>query len=191
MTASPDYDVTKARGRRLTRGALPPLVLVFAFASSAFAQGRPLPSIHPDVTVFTGVRMPNVRPWVGFAFGGGNSIFRFEIEYAHTTGARTSTSSSDGSIGVDFLLQSRPSIHGVQFYGTGGAGLYSESFAGGGSGEVTAKNLGAGVKVALAGPVRLRLDYRVFLLDNAPDATLGIVLQKHPQRLSVGLNVGF
>jgi hypothetical protein len=41
----------------------------------------------------------------------------------------------------------------------------------------------------LAGPLRLRVDYRVFVLGSAPDAAPGDVVQQHPQRFSVGLNI--
>jgi hypothetical protein len=57
-----------------------------------------------------------------------------------------------------------------QFYGIGGFGLYRETFeGGGGSGEILARNIGGGAKIGLACPLRLRLDYRVLLLDDAPD----------------------
>jgi hypothetical protein len=144
------------------------------------------------VTVFVGLKMPTASPAVGVAFGGGGSTVRFEIEGARTLGAATSTHPSAGSLSANILVQSRPSIHGVQFYGTGGFGLYGEGFGGGvGSGEVLAKNIGGGARIALAGSLRPRLDYRVYVLGNAPDAASGVILQKHPQRLSVGLSFAF
>ena len=163
-------------------------------ATPALAQRRPPPlaPMHSDVTAFVGVMVPQARRAVGGAFGGGGSMVRFEIEYSGTVGSATLTRPSAGAISVNVLVQSTPSIHGLQFYGTGGFGLFGETFEGGaGSGEVLAKNFGVGAKIVLAGPLRLRLDYRLFVLGDAPDASPGLVLQQHPQRLSAGLNFTF
>lgn len=61
----------------------------------------------------------------------------------------------------------------------------------GGAVELLAKNSGAGAQIVIAGPLRLRLDYRIFVLGEAPDASPGIVLQRHPQRVTAGLNLPF
>ena len=45
-------------------------------------------------------------------------------------------------------------------------------------------NVGGGVKMSLAGPLRLRFDYRVFTLQGTP-------LYSHPQRFYAGLNLKF
>jgi hypothetical protein len=45
-------------------------------------------------------------------------------------------------------------------------------------------NVGGGVKVNLAGPLRLRFDYRVFTLQGDP-------LHSNPQRFYAGLNLKF
>jgi hypothetical protein len=166
--------------------------MLLACASPAFAQRPALPPIHPDITVLVGLTMSPARPTVGGAFGGGGSIVRFEIEYAGTLGARTPTHPFGGGISANIMVQSPSPVHGVQFYGIGGVGFYGETFgAGGGSGEVGAKNIGIGGKIKLAGTLRFRFDYRVFVLGNAPDATRGLVLQRHPQRVVVGLNFAF
>jgi hypothetical protein len=66
-------------------------------------------------------------------------------------------------------------------YWTGGVGLYGETFgSSGGSGEVLAKNIGGRAKITLAGPLKLRVDYRVVLLGETPDATPGVVIHQHP-----------
>lgn len=147
---------------------------------------------HADVTVFVGAMTAgSPRPAIGVAVGRCPSIVGFEIEVART-GSATPTQSSVGGINANILVQSRYPAHGVQFYGTGGFGLYGETFDGGaGSGEVLAKNFGGGVKIKLAGPLRLRWDYRLFLLGDTPDAARGVTIHKHPQRLSVGLSVAF
>ena len=72
----------------------------------------------------------------------------------------------------------------MQFYATGGGGVFRESLE-----EITETNvgwnIGGGVKMNLAGPLRLRLDYRVFnLLGND-------VRHSKPQRFYAGLNLKF
>ena len=138
VTASQDDNVMNARSRRRLRSALSALALVFASASLVFAQRPPgLPPIHPDVTAFVGLTTPTASPAVGVAFGGGGSTVRFEIEYAGTLGAATSTHSSAQSISANLMVQSGRPIHGIQFYGIGGVGRYGETFGGGvGSGHV-------------------------------------------------------
>ena len=149
------------------RSVLLALALTLSSTSVAFAQQ--LPPFQPDGTVFVGVTMPTARPVLGAAFGGGGSIVRFEVEYAGTRGTSPTRASVD-TIGVSLMVQSRP-IDRFQFYGIGGFGLYGETFegGGGGSGEILARNIGGGAKIGLACPLRLRLDYRVFLLGDAPD----------------------
>jgi hypothetical protein len=72
----------------------------------------------------------------------------------------------------------------TQFYLTGGGGFFRERLAG--EGETSfGTNIGGGIKMPLAGPLRLRLDYRVFNLRGAD------TLYPHPQRFYVGLNVAF
>ena len=43
---------------------------------------------------------------------------------------------------------------------------------------------GGGVKLSLFGPLKVRVDYRVFRLQGSP-------IHKTPQRVYVGLNLGF
>jgi len=64
-----------------------------------------------------------------------------------------------------------------------GVGIYQEG--GGGLEEINAgSNVGVGVKIAVAGSLRMRLDYRVFTLRGSPQ------YERH-QRLYAGLNLGF
>jgi hypothetical protein len=81
------------------------------------------------------------------------------------------------------LLQTPVPIAGMQFYATAGAGGYRESF-GDFSETHFGVNVGGGVKISLAGPLRLRLDYRVFTLQGAS-------LHPRPQRFYAGLNLKF
>jgi hypothetical protein len=65
------------------------------------------------------------------------------------------------------LIQTPAAIGGVQLYGTSGLGVYRERL-----GEVSetalAANIGGGVKIGVAGPLKLRLDYRLFRLRGSP-----------------------
>jgi len=81
------------------------------------------------------------------------------------------------------LLQTPIPIAGMQFYGTAGAGVYHETLNDVSETNVGI-NIGGGVKVALAGPLRLRFDYRVFTLQGDPR-------HEKPQRFYAGVNLKF
>lgn len=138
-----------------------------------------------DVTAFVGVNgTPSNRTTMGVSVGMGLLVLGFEAEYAHAredalTGAPGLTT---GMFNV--LVQTPVSVSGMQFYATAGGGFYHETL--GDTHAVTqfATNLGGGVKLKLAGPLRLRLDYRVFTLRGEP-------LFKNTQRFYAGLNLGF
>jgi hypothetical protein len=84
----------------------------------------------------------------------------------------------------NLLVQTPLPVGGVQFYGTVGAGFYRESFEAGDSKNNVGTNVGGGVKVTLAGPLRLRLDYRLFSLAGSPVADKS-------QRFYAGLALAF
>ena len=81
------------------------------------------------------------------------------------------------------LLQTPVEIKGTQFYATAGAGGYQEYLA---ATEETnfGLNFGGGIKVRVLGPVRLRLDYRIFRLKGEP-------LYPTYQRFYAGANLAF
>src|SRR6202008_2802066 len=92
-----------------------------------------------------------------------------------------------GTITGNVIVQSKPTIYGLQIYGSGGIGLAGETIGDGhGSGEVTKRVIGAGAKIGIAGRLKFRIDYRVFLLGDAPDAGR-FEVYRHPQRVSAGL----
>jgi len=72
---------------------------------------------------------------------------------------------------------------GFQPYFTTGGGVYNETL---GAHDETgiAVNTGGGVKVSLAGPVRLRVDYRVFKLGSG-------ALYSPSHRIYAGVNLKF
>ena len=137
-----------------------------------------------DLTGFVGVNTtPSSRPVRGFGAGLSLLMLGIEFEYSDaalkdTTGPRLQTGMANLLAQTPFVIKSR-----LQFYGTVGAGLYREKV---GVLQVTnrATNAGGGVKIALSGPVRLRIDYRTFRL-------LGTPTHRQQHRLYSGLNLGF
>ena len=117
------------------------------------------------------------------------AILGLELDYTKTIGDASATEIQ--TFGGNFIVQSSPRARRLQYYGTLGFGVYGETDDRGGSGEVATGNFGGGVKLKLAGPLRLRLDYRVFLLGDTADASADFVVRKHPQRVSVGVGLAF
>lgn len=154
--------------------ALAALLLLAATAAPARA----------DITAFLGATTtPATRAVRGGAFGAGLLIIGFEAEFAVTpddpsAGAPALTTGS-GNV----LLQTPFEIFGFQPYVTTGAGFYRETL-GDHQDTSVALNTGGGVKFTLAGPLRLRVDYRVFKLGS--DA-----LYSPAHRIYVGLNLKF
>ena len=151
------------------------LVLVLLNAAPASA----------DLTGFIGVNTTPVnRPVKGVAVGTGLVIVGFEAEYADTSedsdfgGPRLRTFMFNG------LAQTPIPIARMQFYATAGGGFYRESFSTQPNGNETnvGINIGGGAKISIAGPLRLRVDYRVFTLKGTPRYT-------NVQRLYAGINL--
>jgi len=139
-----------------------------------------------DATLFVGANTtPESRRLQGFSVGVGLLVVAAEFEYASTAQSNeavpTSPSLKTGSGNV--LLQTPFAIYGFQPYFTVGGGFYSESL-GTRDDSGFAPNTGGGVKIALAGPLRLRVDYRVFKLGDS-------ALFSPVHRLYAGLNLKF
>jgi opacity protein-like surface antigen len=135
-----------------------------------------------DVTGFIGANLtPSGRRVLGGALGGGLLVIGFEGEYAFTPDDPKASAPSLTTGMGNVLLQTPVAIFGVQPYFTTGAGLYRETL---GTHQDTsfAFNTGGGVKISLVGPLRLRVDYRVFKLGS--DA-----LYSPAHRIYVGLNL--
>jgi hypothetical protein len=137
-----------------------------------------------DVTGFIGANTtPENRHVRGFAVGTGVLLIGVEFEYAHTPeDADASAPELNTGMG-NLLLQTPFMIFGFQPYATAGAGFYRETL---GTRKDTgfALNTGGGVKVALIGPLRLRVDYRVLKLGS--DA-----LYSPAHRIYAGINLKF
>ena len=137
-----------------------------------------------DITAFVGANMtPANRQVRGAAIGVGLLVVGFEFEYANTTDDPRASAPSLTTGSGNLLLQTPVSFFGVQPYFTTGGGLYRETL-GAHRDTSVALNTGGGVKVSLLGPVRVRVDYRVFKLASG-------ALSSPAHRLYVGLNVKF
>ena len=137
-----------------------------------------------DITGFIGTdTTPENRLTSGAAIGLSLLIVGFEFEYSHATQDEPSGSPSLTTGMGNVLLQTPTPIFGLQPYVTAGGGLYHEAL-GSRSDTSFAVNVGGGVKIVLVGPVRLRVDYRVFKLGS--DA-----LYTPSHRVYAGLNLAF
>jgi hypothetical protein len=126
---------------------------------------------------------PANRQVRGGAVGFGVLVIGFEGEYAFTPDdPRASAPSLKTGIG-NVVLQSPVPFFGVQPYFTTGGGFYQEEL-GLHSDTGFALNSGGGVKVSLAGPLRLRVDYRIFKLGSG-------ALHSPAHRIYAGLNLKF
>ena len=137
-----------------------------------------------DITGFIGANTtPTNRQVLGGAFGIGLLVIGFEFEYASTPDDPKASAPSLTTGMGNVLLQTPVAIFGVQPYFTTGAGLYRETL---GTHQDTSFgfNTGGGVKITLIGPLRLRVDYRVFKLGSG-------ALYSPAHRVYVGLNLKF
>lgn len=135
-----------------------------------------------DVTGFLGANTtPANRQVRGAAAGIGLLIVGFEFEYAATTDDLTARAPSLKTGMGNLILQTPTAIFGFQPYVTTGAGIYREEL---GAHQDTSVgfNTGGGVKVSLIGPIRLRVDYRVFKLGSG-------ALHTPAHRIYAGLNL--
>jgi hypothetical protein len=140
-----------------------------------------------DITGFLGVTTtPTNRSAVGFAVGAGLVIVGLEFEYAHTSEDQFEAAPGLRTFMFNGLLQTPIPIAGFQFYGTAGGGIYRETLSNAINPSETnfGVNVGGGAKISLVGPLRLRVDYRVFTLSGTP---------RHPtvQRWYAGVNLKF
>jgi hypothetical protein len=120
---------------------------------------------------------------VGGALGAGLIIVAFEFEYSSTS-EDTDTGAPGLKVGTgNALLQTPLPIFGFQPYLEAGAGVYRERI-GTFSETGFATGIGGGVKMSLAGPLRLRVDYRAFSLT-------GDARYSPSHRIYAGLNLKF
>ncbi|MFB3854254.1 MAG: hypothetical protein ACE148_10580 [Vicinamibacterales bacterium] len=138
-----------------------------------------------DITAFVGLATAPAgnRPARGVGVGFGFLVVGFEAEYL-TAAEDVEDASPSFRVGsFNGMLQTPVEMARTQFYVTAGGGLYRERL---GAFQEThvAVNTGGGAKIRLAGPLRLRVDYRLFRLSGEP-------LVQRAHRLYVGLNLAF
>jgi opacity protein-like surface antigen len=158
----------------------PTRCLILACALVALAA-RPA---RADATIFLGADVtPSNRATKGLAVEAGFLVVGFEFEYAQTSEDTAERAPSLKTGMANLLLQTPLPVLGLQPYVTAGVGLYHEEL---GIHDDTGLglNTGGGVKIGLVGPLRLRLDYRVFSLGSG-------ALTSPAHRLYAGLNLAF
>ena len=137
-----------------------------------------------DATLFLGSTItPANRTVKGLALGVGLLVVGFEFEFSDTTETLLEGAPSLRTGMGNVLLQTPFPIAGMQFYFTTGGGVYRETLDTRQETHVGI-NTGGGVKVTLIGPIRARLDYRVFKLRGEP-------LFDTVHRVYAGLNLAF
>lgn len=156
--------------------------LRFALWALVLLVLTPLPAAA-DATVFLGsTTSPVHRTVKGFAAGVSLLVVGFEFEYA--------TIKEDPTANVPALTTTAGNVFaqtvglpGVTLYLTTGAGVYRETL---GPDRETSMllNNGGGAKIKLAGPLRARVDYRVFNFRGHPQHSV-------VQRIYAGLNLAF
>jgi opacity protein-like surface antigen len=157
---------------RASRVAVLALLATVLFAKPAAA----------DLTGFLGVTTtPDNHAARGFAVGVGLLIVGFEFEYSSSSEDEDMLVPGLRTYSGNVLVQTPTPA--VQLYGTVGIGGYNEQL---GLLDETniAMNLGGGAKLRLVGPLRLRLDYRIFRLQGSP-------LHDNYHRLYAGANIAF
>jgi hypothetical protein len=158
---------------------IPTIVVAAFFAILAVAAPA-----AADVTAFLGFSpTPETRSTRGFAIGVNFLVVGVEFEYANTRERDDRAPLAPGLVTTMFNGVISTPTSGIQLYGTIGGGAYRERL-----GDLTetsfGTNIGGGAKLTLAGPFRLRIDYRIFNLR-------GGAVHKTPQRFYAGLNLRF
>jgi len=125
---------------------------------------------------------PSSRQVRGGALGFGVLVIGAELEFAFTPDDPPASAPSL-TTGMGNLLLQTPTIAGFQPYFTTGGGFYREEL-GAHSDTGFGLNTGGGVKISVAGPIRLRVDYRVFKLGSG-----ALISPAH--RIYAGLNLKF
>ena len=165
---------------------IPPIIVSMKRATVAAVLATLVLALCPtpaaaDATFFFGYApKPSGRPVRGFAIGATMAVVGFEFEYSNTNEKDIPSAPGLKTFMFNGLLASPTSF---QVYVTAGGGLYTENVLDR-SETAFGTNFGGGVKFKLAGPLRLRIDYRVFALSGDP-------IEKSSQRFYAGANVAF
>lgn len=161
-----------------TRTLAPVIALTILFLASTAVPAR------ADITAFLGLSPTPQRHTVkGFAGGLSLIVVGFEFEFSHLGEDPLDALPGLKTYSANIFVQTPVEVKGTQFYATAGGSGYRENLAARQESHVGI-NLGGGLKVRVLGPVRLRLDYRVFQLRGAP-------LYSTYQRFYAGANIAF
>lgn len=156
----------------------PVLVLTILFLAASAAPAR------ADITAFLGLSPTPERHTVkGFAGGLSLVVVGFEFEFSHLGEETPEALPGLKTYSANVFVQTPVEVKGTQFYATAGGSGYRENLGVRQESHVGI-NLGGGLKVRVLGPVRLRLDYRVFQLRGEP-------LYSTYQRFYAGANITF
>jgi len=136
---------------------------------------------HADITAFLGAATPETRMAKGLSFGVSVIVVGFEVEYSDISAKEDAGAPRIRTGMVNAIVQTP--TPGVQLYGTAGVGGYRENLLGE-SETSTAFNIGGGLKMGLLGPLKLRVDYRLFTLRGNP-------VEQTVHRVYAGLNTSF
>ena len=139
---------------------------------------------YADITAFLGVGHPDTRAAKGLSFGISLIAVGFEVEYSDISEKDTAdTLAPRVRTGMVNAIVQTPTS-GAQLYATAGVGVYRENLRADYQETNTTFNVGGGVKMGLFGPVKLRVDYRLFTLRGEP-------IKKTVHRVYAGLNTSF
>jgi len=156
---------------------------IAALAAALLVLGLARPA-SADITGFFGFSpTPETHSARGFAVGFGVLVVGFEFEYSSVSENEEDGLPSFRTGSGNILVQTPIEVSGLQLYGTIGGGLYRERLEDRQETSFTT-NLGGGAKIRLVGPLRLRLDYRLFRLTGDP-------LHQTYHRFYAGANIGF
>jgi len=156
--------------------------LVVAGVSAAVLLVSPA-TASADITAFLGLgNKPATRVAKGLSLGISLLVVGFEIEYSEISEKTADLAPRLRTGMVNALVQTPTSS--AQLYATAGAGVYRESFKAGPQETNTGLNIGGGIKMGLMGPLKLRLDYRLFKLR-------GDARHKTVHRVYAGVNAAF
>lgn len=166
----------------MTSPASTPRTIAATFVlACAFLTATASPA-SADITAFLGLSSTPERHFgKGISVGAGFLIVGFEVEYADISEDAGEQLPGLKTYSGNVLAQTP--TDGVQLYGTVGVQGFRETL---GAAQEThiGTNIGGGVKIRLLGPVRVRVDYRIFKLQGSP-------IHDVYQRFYVGGNLKF
>jgi hypothetical protein len=158
------------------------LFLIPLLALAALAL-TPAPAAA-DATAFFGVATTTInRPATGIAIAVKVVMIGIEFEYAHMDERYPERVPGVNSSMFNLMLESPTKI---KVYFTAGGGLSHETL-GAASEWGFGTNIGGGVKLPLAGPLRIRIDYRLFNVHG----TIPGSVDTRQQRIYGGINFAF